>query len=259
MLKMRTRYYRTVPLDNMGYVEEEIELERERTALVVMHCWNIGCEDGQAIDPRYWVGMGSREAAAEAERIMREAIRPAMDAARKAGVKICHVESADIAARYPQAQVDAACEGTTGSAIEPVVPGWREAIVARSHGEGYANNSPYYGKDRAGIVAPKQGEPMVYQTRQMDRVLRRLGVENLVYTGFATDMCVLRAPGGVELMAPYGYRLFLMRDATLGVEFPDTINERIATRWAVRYFETHYGNTVLAEDFIWACEKTRQG
>ena len=49
--------------------------------------------------------------------------------------------------------------------------------------------------------------------------------------------------------------IFLLRDATIGVECPDTFAERIATRWAVRYFETHFGDTVLCEDFVAACGK----
>jgi nicotinamidase-related amidase len=107
--------------------------------------------------------------------------------------------------------------------------------------------------DRAGTVAPLPGEPFAYQTRQFHRLLQRRGIENLIYTGFATDMCVLRAPGGIEAMAPYGYRLYLTRDATLGIELPETFPERIATRWGIAYFETHYGDTVLSDDFIRAC------
>jgi len=107
--------------------------------------------------------------------------------------------------------------------------------------------------DRAQVVAPLPREPLAYQTAQFHRQLQERGVENLIYTGFATDMCVLRAPGGIEPMAGYGYRLYLMRDATLGIELPCTFEERIATRWAIAYFETHYGDTVLSEDFIAAC------
>lgn len=255
MICLRTRFYRTIPLSQMGYEFEDVSLDEKRTALVVMHCWNIGCEGGQPVDDRYFVGMGSREAIAEAERIMREVIRPLVEAARAAGVTVCHVESADIAARHPEALVDSdpPRENSGPATAEvPVVPGWREKIAARSHGEGYATNPPYCGKDRASVVAPLPGEPFVYQTGQMHRALHRLGIENLLYTGFAADMCILRAPGGIEQMAPYGYRIFLVRDATLGVEFPDTIEERLATRWAVRYFETHYGSTVLAGDLLWA-------
>jgi nicotinamidase-related amidase len=107
--------------------------------------------------------------------------------------------------------------------------------------------------DRAAIVAPEPGDIYAWQTGQLDRLLRRRGVENLIYCGFATDMCVLRAPGGVEPMAGYGYRLYLLRDATVGVELPDTFEERLATRWGIRYFETHYGQTLTTEELVAAC------
>jgi hypothetical protein len=53
-------------------------------------------------------------------------------------------------------------------------------------------------------------------------------------------------------MAPYGYRLFLLRDATCGIEFPDTIEEHLATRYAIRYFESHGGCTLLTDEVIGA-------
>ncbi|MGQ9732362.1 MAG: cysteine hydrolase family protein [Candidatus Zipacnadales bacterium] len=254
MLKMHGRYYRTIPLTRAGYEEVKIELDPLKTALVVMHCWNIGCEDGPAIDPNFWVGMGALSTLREAERIMREHIRPAMDAARKAGVVVAHVESATIAARHPEAQQDLDPPSPAQPSSPPVVPGWRENIVWRSHGKDYATLSPYARMDRAQLCAPLSGEIYVYQTGQFDRQLRKRNIENLIYTGFATDMCLLRAPGGIELMAPYGYRIYLLRDATLGVELEDHFEERIATRWGIGYFETHYGDSLLTEEFIRACE-----
>lgn len=258
MLRMDGRYYRSIPITDTGYEPTTIELDPTKTAFVAMHCWNIGCECGPPVDPEFCVGMGFMESFVEAEGIMREQIRPAMDAARKAGVLVCHVESATIAAKHPEAQQDLDPPPSTPVAAAPgpgpVVAGWRDHIIARSHGKDYATCSPYGKMDRAKIVEPLPGEPYVYETSQFDRVLRRHGIENLVYSGFATDMCVLRAPGGIEPMAPYGYRLFLARDATLGVEMVDTIDERIATRWGIRYFETHYGDTLLTGEFIKACE-----
>ena len=70
MLKLSGRCYRTIPLTDMRYVFEPWELDPAKTALVAMHCWNIGCEDGPAVDPNYCVGMASYEAAAEAGRTM---------------------------------------------------------------------------------------------------------------------------------------------------------------------------------------------
>lgn len=257
MLRFTGRYYRTIPNDQTGYAEEIVELDPARTALIGMHCWNIGCEDGPAIDPNYCVGMGYPEATAEAGRIMKECIRPAMDAAREAGILVCHVEAESIARLHPEALEDVDPVVESSPCSSPVaLTGWREEMVARFHGPDYPTKSPYARMDRAGVVDPLPGEPYIFQTGQFDRALRRHGIENLIYTGFATDMCILRAPGGIEPMAGYGYRLYLMRDATIGVECPDTFEERIATRWAVRYFETHYGDTIFLSDFLRACDET---
>jgi nicotinamidase-related amidase len=256
-LRLPGRYYRTIPLDDSGYQATEVELDADRTALVVLHCWNIGCEGGPPIDPRFFVGMGFVEDFREAERIMREVIRPCMDAARQAGVLVAHVESPSFGAHRPEAQEELDPPGPPGDAICEVVPGWRQAIVDRSHGARYATESGYATMDRARIVEPLPGEPFAYQTGQLHRLLRRHGIESLIYTGFAADMCLLRAPGGIEPMAPYGYRLYVVRDATVGIELPDHFEERVATRWAIAYFETHYGDTVLSADFIRACEALR--
>ena len=190
---------------------------------------------------------------------MRESIRPAMEAARRAGVTVCHVESPQTSRNHAEAQEDLDAPPKPPAELPPapppeVVPGWREKMTARFHGRDYVTKSPYARMDKAKVVAALPGEPFAYQTGQFDRALRRRWIENLIYTWFAADMCVLRAPGGVEPMCGFGYRLFLMRDATVGVECPDTFQERIATRWAVRYFETHFGDTVLLADFLKACE-----
>ena len=54
-----------------GYEEETLKLDADRAALVVLHCWNIGCPDGPDVDPNYCVGMGFPGTFSEAYRIMR--------------------------------------------------------------------------------------------------------------------------------------------------------------------------------------------
>lgn len=257
-LRLPYRYYRTIPLTQMGYVEETIQLDARRTALVVLHCWDIGCEGGPEIDPNFFVGMGSVESFREAARILQQYIRTAMDAARRSGLPVCHVEHPDIARQYPQsAEEQDAPTPCSQHFSPPAVPGWNEAMTDRSHGRDYATRSPYARMGRARTAEILPHEPVAWQTAQFDRQLRKRSIENLIYCGFAADMCILRAAGGLESMRSYGYRLFLLRDATAGVEFPDTIHEMLATRWAIRYFETHGGNTVLTADFIRACQELR--
>ena len=44
-----------------------------------------------------------------------------------------------------------------------------------------------------------------------------------------------------------------MRDATLGTEFPDWFDQRLATTWGIRYFETDCGDTITSDEFMRAC------
>ncbi|MCC6446278.1 MAG: isochorismatase family protein [Armatimonadetes bacterium] len=157
------------------------------------------------IDPNFFVGQSCEAWFQEAERIMAEAIRPAMDAARRAGRVVCHVEHPLIWARHPDGLDALDPPGPTLPEGPPeVVPGHRAKIVARSHGPDFETASPYARMDRTRVVAALPGKPLALQTSPFDRILRRRGIENLVYAGFAADMCILRAPGSTEPVAGSG-------------------------------------------------------
>ena len=261
VLKLKGRYYRTIPIDSAGYAEEELNLDAGRTAFVSLHCWDIGCPGGPPIDPNFCVGMGHRVSLEEAYRIMRDVIRPAMDAARAAGLAVYHVQAESIAARYPRwftCDADPIAAAPPAEPAPEAMPGHRDAILFRSHGQEYMTRSGLACMDIAEIVAALPDEPVVHQTAQFDRVLRRRGIVNLIYAGFATDMCILNAPGGIGPMFSLGYRVALIREATLGVECPDTFDERIATRWGMRFIETHWGDTIGVDDFMAECARLAQ-
>jgi nicotinamidase-related amidase len=260
LLNLTGRHYRTIPTDRPGYVGEALSLEAGQTAFVSLHCWNIGCPGGPPEDPNYWVGMGFPQTTAEAYRIMKEHVRPCLDAARAAGIAVFHVQAELIARRYPEwfeveAGLPAAAPPTSAPDPLPAIPGYVERIIARSHGENYATRSPYAQMDFPDVVKPLPSEPIVHQTRQFDRLLRKRGIVNLIYAGFATDMCILDAPGGMGPMFGLGYRVLLIRDATLGVEQPDSFDERIATRRGLFFVETHWGDTITTKDFISNCTR----
>ncbi|MDP6701828.1 MAG: hypothetical protein QGH25_19405, partial [Candidatus Latescibacteria bacterium] len=75
--------------------------------------------------------------------------------------------------------------------------------------------------------------------------------------GFATDMCVLGAEGGARPMLARGYRCILMRDATVGVETPESFPQRLATRYATHLFEWSLGYSTTSADFAIALDHTR--
>jgi len=127
-------------------------------------------------------------------------------------------------------------------------------MLARAHGRDYLGRSPLARMRRAEIVSPREDEPLFFYTDQLDAYLKEREIETLIYTGFATDMCVLGADGGARPMLGLGYRCILMRDATVGVETPDSFEERLATRYGTHLFEWQVGFSTTYRNFIQALE-----
>lgn len=252
-LRLKTRYYRARPTDQSSYEEEVFRLRVDRTALIGMHCWNIGCPDGPPLDVNYCVGMGWPEAAAEAGRIMREVIRPAMDAARSIGMAVCHVESDWMDGQYPQ------IASRRQKGVSPKYPKHYQKILDRTHGPEYLKRSPLAKMKRAAVVSPVGNEPLFFYTDSLVEYLKPRGIDTLIYTGFATDMCILGADGGARPMAARGYRCILMRDATVGVELPHTFPERLATRYGIQIFEWSLGYGTTMADFLAGVAKCKRG
>jgi len=258
LLRLTARFYRTIPLNQQGLEEETVKLDPRKTALVGMHCWNIGCPDGPAVDDDYYVGMGLRETTEEAGRIMRERMLPAMEAARAAGVLVAHVENDSIGNKHRdlmEIPPTVSHTKTEGETPPPAAPGYRQKICDRAHGPAYDTRSPYASMDRASLLMPRKGEPFAIDSLQLHRMLSPRGIENLVYTGFATDMCVLRSPGGViEMSCWFSYRVFIMREATIGVEYRDWFDARTSTNYGIRGVESHYGHSISWDEWMRECK-----
>lgn len=247
-ISLKVRHYRALPIDAPGYEEEIFALPVDETALVGMHCWNIGCPDGPEVNVDFCVGMGWPQATVEAGRIMAEVIRPAMDKARGIGMPVVHVESDWMDAEYPQAPSRRRRDRET---FPTGLPG---EMLARAHGRDYLTRSPLARMRRAAIVSPVGDEPLFFYTDQLDAYLRKRGIRTLIYTGFAADMCVLGADGGARPMLGLGYRCILIRDATVGVETPESFPERLATRYGIHRFEWQVGYSTAFADFMGAVD-----
>ncbi|MDE2698357.1 MAG: isochorismatase family protein [Gemmatimonadota bacterium] len=243
---LNARYYRALPIDAPGYESVRLELPVAKTALIGLHCWNIGCPDGPAIDPNYCVGMGWPQATAEAARIMAEVIRPAMDIARKIGMPVCHVETDWMAHQYPH------IPSRRKETSQPEPENRAQTMRNRAHGPNYLTKSPLANMKRAAIVSPIQDEPLVFYTDVLDTYLKTRDITTLIYTGFATNMCILGAEGGARDMLARGYQCILMRDGTVGVETPSTYPEKLATRYGTHIFEWQLGYSTTFRDFAQA-------
>jgi nicotinamidase-related amidase len=90
----------------------------------------------------------------------------------------------------------------------------------------------------------------VFYTDTLDAWLKERNIDTLIYTGFATDMCVIGAEGGARPMLARGYRCILMRDGTVGVESQHTFPDRLATRYGTHLFEWSIGYGTTFDAFM---------
>ena len=279
-LKFPVRYYRLYPYPTasesfLGEAEEELTLKSNETALVVVHAWNFGYPGGPDLDPEQGYYMGWLEYIPRATKIINEAIKPAIDAARSVGIPIVHVVSGFQAHQYPQWRVikelsspevsdfdDHELVSKEERELGSIEGGkWKLDYYERVWGKGYnewwdritaPDASP-----RVGIAPPVKPQPhdiVVTHGSQLNRILRGLGIWNLLYVGFATDLCLMLIPAALkEMSMRYDYRTIVLRDCTTTIEYPDTVDELLRTKLAIRLVESRMGYSTTSEAFITAC------
>jgi nicotinamidase-related amidase len=247
------RYYSGAPAaDPVGLATESWALDLRRTALIELHCWNIGFPDGPPVPPDYWVFMGSVQNHERMVPIVRDVIAPLLAAGRRAGLPVVHVQSESIAARYPELQPPY----PPGAPLRrPPAPPVTDDLLRRTervHGPGYREWDGWEKSDVASPVRPQPGDTMIAATDQFDAWLRERGIETLLFTGFCANLCILDSPAAMKAMRDRGYRCVLLREATLACEFPDTLETLALTRAAIRYVEAWVGYSASAGDLMQA-------
>ena len=258
MLDLTVRYFQdstpagvTCREEHFRRREVSMPLPVAQTALVLVDIWNTHFIES-------W-----RE---RAEHVTVAAIVPVLAAAREAGLTIIHAPSVRVAAQYPQVQ----CYRSTAETA-PAPPSQWPPAAFRSRTGPYAvyrnpreqvPGRPSQWADRLAMsphIDVQDGEVVVATGAQLHALLQDRRILHLLYVGFATNWCVLGKDYGIRAMKDRGYNPVLLRDATTGVEFPDTLDTLQATELAVREVEQQHGFTVSNHDFLTACRAVSAG
>lgn len=252
------RFYRAVPTSNPeGLVEEQWTLNVTRTALIELHCWNIGCPGGIPVPEEYWVFEGCPQNHEYMLRALTEEIAPSVQAARSIGMPVVHVQGVDIGKRYLHLQPPMPPSEPPRTGRAPISD-HASRRSQRVHGEGYLQWPEWKNLDVAEPVKPVDGDVLVVATEQFDDWLRSRAIDTLLYTGFSANLCILDSPAAIKAMAGLGYRCVILREATTAVEFPETLESRSHTVNAIRYIEAWCGYSASARDFRAACAEALQ-
>jgi nicotinamidase-related amidase len=251
-LNLRVRYFQDstpdeIPCREENFIRREfvMPLSIAQTAFVLVDMWNVHHIDS-------WIE--------RAKKVTEEAVLPALSAARAVGLTIVHAPCPEVAQQYPQLKRHA-------SPPRQTEPDWPPAEFRNRTGPYtvYAGprDQPPGVWPRWNRVVPQWGMNPAVEVRDDDCViatgqqlhdfLRERGILHLIYVGFAANWCILGRDYGIRAMVNRGYNSILLRDATTGVEFPDTLAALFATEIAVREAEQAWGFTASNADFFAAC------
>jgi len=250
-LDLPVQYFQDSPAEGLSWREEhfvrrrvDMRLPIQQTALVLVDTW-----DNHFIES--WLE--------RAEKVTREAVVPVLHAGRAAGLTIVHAPSPSVTPAFPQHMK------RHQPAPSAAPPDWPPAEFRSRQGEYAAFRGPR--AQPPGIphidigMSPHidvQDDDFLLETGlQLHDLCRERGILHLVYCGFATNWCILNRDYGMRSMARYGYNMVLLREATMGVEYPDTVDECQATKLAIREVETQLGFSASNPDFLTACAGAR--
>lgn len=234
------RHYCRFPYESArGLVHTVQEFDVERTVFLLVDVYGLGHDPGDPV-PALPPLLLRRLHEMQTE-IIRERIRPALDAARRVTLPVVYVENHWRPAAWADSEFAAVVDRT-----ECGRAGGFEDLYAGTSYNAYSQ-----------IIAPEPSDIVVEKTMydgffatSLDTVLRNLGAKYLVCVGFTAEVCLLNTVLGAMFR---NYRVCVLRDCTLGGEFPDTIDDAMMTRWAIRYYEAMVGFTSTTTEFVAAC------
>ncbi len=255
ILETPARYYRvytdeetSCDEENFHFVERQLPLPVAQTALVLVDVWATHYIDS-------WL---KRAAEITAEKIV-----PLTDALRAAGVTIIHAPSPFVVERQHPESMPSAAESPISASGDLWPP-------ANFRGLYRSGEFSAFGRDQESrltdaharyetelkispLMQPQSGDVIIATGDQLHQVLRSRQILHLLYAGFATNWCVIGRDYGMIAMQGRGYNNVLVRDATTGVEFHDSVTDLTATQITIREIETKYGWSTTVEDLIQAC------
>ncbi|MCZ6671908.1 MAG: isochorismatase family protein [Verrucomicrobia bacterium] len=286
ILKLPARYYQNARIYGPGMPPSGVEGLHERiferpvsqVGLVLVHLWNVGETDGPyPMDPNAWFPGEATNWVPKSKQIIAKKIKPALEAAREAGMEIFHLAQSGYANRYPQYRKIAAdpelrspyenvkvpgtaWNGTdSGGCVRPrsVEELWFDEFGPNFPGAVWQTHPKNF--DIAKSVRPLPEENVFLTEWQLNGLCRRKDIDLLIYAGFMADGCVHNIPGAIRDMYKLKYRCILLRECTTAYEFEDTHERNEMTRAAIRLVETKWGYTAATDDFLRACRGAVSG
>ncbi len=268
-MRITANYYQQFDADLTGDVPGEgysgwqsAEIEMGQTALIVMHSWDTGTPE------QYPGWYRAVEYIPRADRITREVFPPLLSAARLADFPVLHVVGGgDYYQTLPGYQRAVALAGATppspsravsDSALKKLREFRSEHVFVGRHNE--ADVAAGFAKlDFPEEARPCGDEGIAEDANQLTALCNALGVNHLVYIGFALNWCLLMSPGGMLDMSRQGFLCSTIRQATTAVECRETARDERNKQEALWRVALAFGFVFDVDAFITGLSGKEQG
>ena len=222
--------------------------------------WHVPLGEMALVAMDVWDWHFSRECLERIERAMAEAVAPAVEAARRAGLAVIHAPGPDLAARSDH-WVRLLDEGHKPQPPHPDSPDWPPAEFRQKTGrwarcarpvepDQQSRQRRYEARTFHPLVRPIADEPVIATGEELHRLCAGRGIVHLLYVGFNTNVCVLRRDYGVWAMQDRGYSVILLRDCTTGMETHETLADLACTRGVIATIEQLGAYTMTSRQLI---------
>ena len=237
-----------------GWNCAELEINPDRTALVVMHAWDCGTYEEF---PGWWKRV---EYIPRANAIVREIFPPLLAAVRRSPLQLFHVvgggtyfhdlpgykRAVELAGPAPGAPEQVEADPTLAKLRQ-----FKQDLIAHDAEE---TRRGFERLDFPEEARPLGDEGVAQNAHQLLALCRETGVNHLVYVGFAINWCLLLSPGGMAEMSHHGLLCSTIREATTAVENRETAREELCKQIALWRVALAFGYVFDVQDFLAALD-----
>ncbi len=244
-------YNLDVPAEGFGgWKTTDLELNLERTAVVVMHAWDCGTYEEF---PGWWHRV---EYIPRSYEICRTVFPELLDAVRHSPLRLFHVVGGGDYYKDLPGYLHAV--ELAGEPPEPPEQVESDPVLDRLRAfktEIQQHNMEDTRRGFAVVDFPPEARPLddegvAENAEQLLALCREAGVNHLIYTGFAINWCLLLSPGGMHDMSRHGIMCSTIREATTAVENRETAREELAKEIALWRVAIAFGYVFDLDDFV---------
>jgi hypothetical protein len=237
-----------------GWKKIDLPYNLGRCAVAVMHAWELQSYEEV---PGHWRCV---EYIPRAEVICKDLLPPFLDKVRESGIRIIHIGSSgqDIT-HYPGYKAVLELGGALTmkhSKVERCETLEEFHRLKQVHGMTGAHNRFDIAKGRVmgfgfNMHVQPQGDELVATTSdQVYNICKNYGINHIIYTGFAINMCLMMVTGGWMSMRQHGVTCSVIRELVTGVENKESVRGEKNKEYGLWHLSICSGAVLEQRDFF---------